>query len=288
MNTANLAKHAAALAFICATSPVWSAQAADTSTPRATPFVEVKPSAEPDHNWRRSVCSAVPQACSDAAHASGLDPVLYRAEGDASNRFYVITAGPQLLRLDYRAASRDWAVADDWDFTGYAPTRDVQGDGSDEPVSIYPALYPLGPGRPAVAVLSQWHESYSGGGGSWQYADFIELKPGGKRADEASVAGVPFSCGKSIRACFSEQDYKHSPHCSEDFEGALHLRFVPSDSPDRYDWVATWKETHWPGLKPKKSTTTEVKTVRLRTSSGHAGDGKLLDETVSFCEPINR
>ncbi|QBQ96191.1 hypothetical protein [Paraburkholderia pallida] len=137
-------------------------------------------------------------------------------------------------------------------------------------------------------MLSQWHEAYSGGGGSWQYADFVELKPGSKHAEEASVAGVPFSCGKSIRACFSEQEYQHSPHCSEDFDGVLHLRFVPSDSPDRYDWVATWNETHWPGLKPKKATTTEVKTVRLHTAMGHAGDGKLLDDAVPFCEPINR
>jgi hypothetical protein len=279
----------AAFALICAASPILGAEPAPSETAHAIPFTAIKPANEPDHGWRKPVCAVAPQACSPTAHGDGLDPVLYHAANDPANRFYAIATGPHLLQLAYRPDSHQWAILADWDFGDFTPSRNVQGDAENPPLEIYPALYPLGPRRDAVAVLSSWSEAYSGGGGSWSYADFVELKPAGQYAKAPSVAGVPFSCAKSIRACFSEQDYKTSPHCSEDSNGTLHLKFVNSaDTPNAYDWIATWKETLWPGLKPQRSTTTAVKTVRLRTTAGHADDAKTLDQAVSFCEPINR
>ncbi len=288
MNMPSTLRRISAFAFVCATSPILAAPTAPDAAIHATPFTQIKPANEPDHGWRKPACAAAPQACTASAHDNGLDPVLYHAAGEPDNRFYAIVPGPQLLQLDYRAASHEWAVLSDWDFSNFTPTRDVQGDGDNPPLQIYPALYPLGPDRNAVAILSSWTEAYSGGGGSWSYADFVELKAAGQHADAASVASVPFSCDKSIRACFSEQDYKSS-HCSEDFDGTLRLKFVASaDSPKAYDWIATWKETHWPGLEPRRSITTTAKTVRLRTTTGHANDAKALDDSISFCEPVNR
>ena len=99
--------------------------------------------------------------------------------------YYAILPGPQLLKLGYAAG---WKVLQRWDFSDYAPAERELGDGTAPPLDIYPALYPLGGDRFAVAVLGGWSEMYSGGGGSWQDADFVGFFGGVADKLEATLA----------------------------------------------------------------------------------------------------
>lgn len=279
-----LAGWAAALLAVSAGSagsPVHAATAANEA--RAVPFVEVAKGAVPDRDWQRKVCELASASCSAKGDA-GTAPSLYRVRNDAPGNYYAILPGPQLLKLAYAAG---WKVVQRWDFSDYQPADREVGDGEAPPLGIYPALYPLGGDRFAVAVLAGWAESYSGGGGSWENADFVELQPDGAHASRPRIAKLPFSCNKSIRACFSEQAYNHAPHCSEDFDGSLRLRFVPGAQAGQLDWIATWKETHWPGLKPQSATGHTSVSVTLPAGQDPVAAGNALRDKVSFCEPVN-
>lgn len=276
----------AAIGCSLGTAIAYTSAYAQTNEIRAIPFTEVKDSAAPDHAWQQHVCQLTGAQCASDAKDSDDLPHLYRARNDSPDHYYAIVPGPRMARFAYDQ-KQGWRMLENWDFSNYEPVSPVQGDGETPPLKLYPALYPLGPGRWAVAVLSSWHEMYSGGGGSWDNADFVEVKPGGEHAHTASLATVPFSCGKTIRACFTEHEYQHSPHCTEDFEGALRLRFVPSSSSANVDWLATWRESHWPGNLPSSKTEHSVTTVLLHAGQGVAADGALLRDKVSFCEPIN-
>lgn len=270
---------AAALVTVIAAAPVLAAAPSDEA--RAVPFVEVAKTAAPDRDWQRNLCALVSAKCDADADAK---PSLYRIKGDGPADYYAILPGPQLLKLGYAAG---WKVLQRWDFSDYAPAERELGDGTAPPLDIYPALYPLGGDRVAVAVLAGWSEMYSGGGGSWQDADFVELLPNGAHASRPRIATLPFSCSKTIRACFSEREYKHAPHCSEDFDGTLRLRFVPGARRGELDWIATWKETHWPGLKPRSATERTSVSVTLPAGQDPVAAGRELRDRVSFCEPLN-
>ncbi|MBY4714811.1 hypothetical protein [Burkholderia cepacia] len=268
---------------------VSAAQAtAEANEARAIPFVEVAKAAVPDRDWIPRVCQLVSAPCGTAGQPSDASkaPSLYRVRNDAPGNYYAILPGPQLLKVSFASAT-GWKVLQRWDFSDYQPTDRVDGDGEAPPLGIYPALYPLGSERFAVAVLAGWSESYSGGGGSWENADFVELRPNGGHAGTPRISKLPFSCDKQIRACFSEREYQHSPHCSEDFDGSLRLRFVPGASAGKLDWIATWKETHWPGLKPKSTTEHTSVSVTLPAGQDPVAAGKALRDKVSFCEPVN-
>jgi hypothetical protein len=242
----------------------------------------------PDRDWQHKVCELASAECGAADAQSGTDeaPALYRVKDDTPGNYYAILPGPQLLKLSF-ASANGWKVQRQWHFSDYQPADRVEGDGDAPPLKIYPALYPLGGERVAVAVLAGWHESYSGGGGGWENADFVELQPDGGHASTPRISRLPFSCSKSIRACFSERDYKNSPHCSEDFDGSLRLRFVPGASAGKLDWIATWKETHWPGMEPQSKTTYSSVSVTLPAGQNPAAAGASLSDKVSFCEPVN-
>lgn len=89
-------------------------------------------------------------------------------------------------------------------------------------------------------------EFYAGGGAGFAIADFVVLSDGPVDEDDALVplyTGVPFSCGKTVKTCFSEEDYRRNRHnCHDDSSGTLTLTYSPSASPDRYTWTAAWHE----------------------------------------------
>jgi hypothetical protein len=267
-------------------SPVSATES--VSEAHTLPFIEVTKSELPDRDWAQKVCHLAATSCSASASQDGADtmPSLYRVKGDAPGNYYAILPGPTLLKVSL-VSGTVWKTLQKWDFSDYRPKDPETGDGETPPLEIYPALYPLGSDRYAVAVLGGWSESYSGGGGGWENADFVELSADGGHAGATRVEKLPFSCNKSIRACFSEHDYQHSPHCSEDFDGSLRLRFVPGASVGKLDWVATWKEAHWPGLKPKSAMEHTSVSVTLPAGEDPAFAGDSLRKKVSFCEPIN-
>ncbi|WP_175955322.1 hypothetical protein [Burkholderia sp. BCC0405] len=262
--------------------------AAEANEARAVPFIEVTKTAVPDRDWPRKVCELASASCGASGESGDADsaPSLYRARNDAAGVYYATLPGPQLLKVSF-ASGTGWKVVQQWNFSDYPPTDRVEGDGEPPPLRIYPALYPLGGERFAVAVLAGWSESYSGGGGSWENADFVELRPNGGHARTPRVAKLPFSCSKQIRACFTERDYRHSPHCSEDFDGSLRLRFVPGASAGDLDWIATWKESHWPGQEPRSKTGHTSVSVTLPAGRDPVAAGNALRDKIPFCEPVN-
>lgn len=277
------------LAIAAALLSVASVGATESATEaHAVPFIEVTKSSLPDHGWAQKVCQLAATSCSASGPQddAGKMPTLYRLKGDTSSNYYAILPGPTLLKMSLVSGTA-WKILQKWDFSDYQPKDRETGDGEAPPLALYPALYPLGSDRYAVAVLAGWSESYSGGGGGWENADFVELAPNGGHAGATRVEKLPFSCNKSIRACFSENDYRHSPHCSEDFDGSLRLRFVPGASVGKLDWIATWKETHWPELKPKSTVEHKSVSVTLPAGQDPALAGDSLRNRVSFCEPTN-
>ncbi|VWC44707.1 hypothetical protein BLA6860_07279 [Burkholderia lata] len=262
--------------------------AGEANEARAVPFVEIAKTALPDRDWSRKICALASASCGAPGQPDDADeaPSLYRAKSDTSGNYYAILPGPQLLKVSFAPAA-GWKVVQRWDFSDYQPADRVEGDGKPPPLRIYPALYPLGGERFAVAVLAGWSESYSGGGGGWENADFVELRPNGGHARAPRVSKLPFSCSKQIRACFTEKDYQHSPHCSEDFDGALRLRFVPGASAGNLDWIATWKESHWPGQEPQSKTAHTSVSVTLPAGRDPVAAGNALRDKIPFCEPLN-
>jgi hypothetical protein len=262
--------------------------AGEANEARAVPLVEIAKTAVPDRGWPRKVCELASASCGSPDQPGDADeaPSLYRAKNDAPGTYYAILPGPQLLKVSFASAA-GWKVVQQWDFSDYQPADRVEGDGKPPPLRIYPALYPLGGERFAVAVLAGWSESYSGGGGGWENADFVELRPNGGHARTPRVSKLPFSCSKQIRACFTEHDYQHSPHCSEDFDGSLRLRFVPGASAGNLDWIATWKESHWPGQEPQSKTGHTSVSVTLPAGRDPVAAGNALRDKIPFCEPLN-
>jgi hypothetical protein len=92
-------------------------------------------------------------------------------------------------------------------------------------------------------------------------------------------AAVPFSCSKMVRACFSQEDYRKSPHCHGESSGFLTLKYASSAAGDFYQWTATWNETVWPA-GVKKSAQTKKQTVAILKP----GKPSVAPDTFPFCE----
>jgi len=241
------------------------------TTPRAVAF---KPAKVVDAGWRAAACAAEGGCGEGDAGAA-----LYTAANLPAGQYYaILTPGPSLVVLS--ADAGQWRVVERWSLAGYShsdtPTADLGAE--PEPLAIHPALYPLGPGDWGVALISQHNEGYSGGGAGFQIADFVSLKAIAASAAQAKpvYGGVPFSCYKTIRACFSEREYKTSPHCHDEYGGSLRIRYAPGQP--RHGWTFVWSETDWPaGEKASQATTT---TQVIAVAPGQRGAG----EAFPFCD----
>ncbi|CAN5545750.1 hypothetical protein BH10PSE4_BH10PSE4_45100 [soil metagenome] len=225
--------------------------------PRAIVFTLAK---TVDPGWRGVACAAVEGGCGvddDAAK-------LYRAANLGPNDYYaILLSGPTLLTLSHEA-DKPWRVKDRWSLGDYAPIADDDAGDRAVPPHLFPALYPLGPGDWGVALLRGRSEMYSGGGASVETADFISLKAiaASARAARPVYGGVPFSCSKMIRACFSERDYKTSKHCHDESTGGLRIRYAPAKpGAARHGWTFVWSETDWPQDTLESKATHEVSTI---------------------------
>lgn len=239
------------------------------TAPRAVVFTPVK-SADP--GWRAVACAAVEGGCETDSDAAKL----YRAANLGANDYYAILAsGPTLLTLSVDA-DKAWRVKERWSLRDYAPTAEPDAGDRADPPRLFPALYPLGPGDWGVALLRGHSEMYSGGGASVETADFISLKAIAASAQNASAqnastqpakavyGGVPFSCSKMIRACFSEQEYKTSKHCHDESSGSLRIRYAQAKAgAARHGWTFVWNETDWPQNTRESEATREVSTIDI-------------------------
>jgi hypothetical protein len=207
--------------------------------PAARPFVPLAaPKAQVD-TWKRQLCARPEFACAQPS-----DLRLYRVADDpAATVWATIATAPVLLKLRHGSGSA-WSVLQRWDFSGYIHSHPPDAPSYD-PMTVYPALYPAGPDLWAVALVSDVHEYYSGGWATFSYADFLAL-PEPADAGVATAAlyrGVMFSCGKAIRACFTEEDYRRrGRNCHDEYRGFLTLEYAPSAASARYAWTAVWHE----------------------------------------------
>lgn len=93
-------------------------------------------------------------------------------------------------------------------------------------------------------------------------------------------AGVPFACSKLVRACFSEQDYRQSPHCHDDSAGHLTIEFGDG-SPPR-GWAFRWHERYWPSGEPKSSQRSTRSAFKVPAGPRVVAAGALVPG-VPFC-----
>lgn len=228
-------------------------------TPRAVVFT---PANIADTGWRQVACAAVECGCEADPEAAKL----YRAATLGPDDYYAILAsGPTLLTLSV-GADKAWRVKDRWSLKDYAPTPSSDAGDRADPPRLFPALYPLGPGDWGVALLQSHSEMYSGGGASVEVADFVSLKAIAASAQKAKpvYGGMPFSCSKMIRACFSEQEYKTSKHCHDEFTGGLRIRYAAATpGKARHGWTFVWSETDWPQDTAQAKATHEVSTLNI-------------------------
>jgi hypothetical protein len=177
-----------------------------------------------------------------------------------------------------RRTNGELHVVRTWNFGALAVD---DGEGERSPRGVHPVLYPLGAGRFAMALLTRESTGYAGGGASWSWASFYELQDLSAPDDvvdgrlELLYAAVPFSCGKGIRACFTEEEYRGARRCQETWEGALQLRYKRADRAGNLSWTAVWVETHIPG--GTTATKREVTRTTIALSS---------PPTVQCTEPI--
>jgi hypothetical protein len=230
--------------------------------PRAIVFQPVKSA---DAGWRAASCGAVEGGCVDGSGGQEA-AALYRAPGAGPNDYYaILLSGPTLLTLSVDA-DKHWRVKETWSLQGYAATADDAAGDRANPPHLFPALYPLGPGDWGVALLSGHSEMYSGGGANVEVADFISLKAvaASAQAVKPVYGGVPFSCSKMIRACFSEQEYKTSKHCHDEFTGSLRIRYATAaPGAARHGWTFVWSETDWPQDTLASKATHETSTLDI-------------------------
>jgi hypothetical protein len=249
-----------------------SVSVADPAPIAAKPFTRIAAAKAAIDGWRAQLCGPTALACSD-------DPeqlALYQAPGDPPDAAWAILAkGPVLARLRRSAGDAGWTVDRRWSFVTYVSSR-MKGFDANNPPSIYPALYPVGAGTWAVALVNHVFEMYSGGGASFDIADFVMLAGSPSPVYE----GVPFWCSKMVRACFTEEEYRRGGNCHDLYEGFLTLSYGPSRSADRYTWTAVWHERDQMNGMPKPRADTMEQTVRL---SLVPGDMSRAFRPESFC-----
>jgi hypothetical protein len=235
---------------------------------------EIKDLDKLDPDWIMGLCNLPGLECNKVEV-----PRLFERKTDAGSEYYALMVNRMLSRLVMNPPGR-WQILNRWSFATYP--LPAQEDGSVAGViDIHPALYPAAPGLWAVALLDTKTEGYSGGGAQFVLADFVTLDPAVTEIGEAQrrFGKVPFSCSKMVRACFSEQEYKTSPHCHGESSGYLTLIFSTPSAGRPYDWTATWHETSWPGGKPRSAQTRRQTSVALKPGAAAVPEG-----AFPFCE----
>jgi hypothetical protein len=240
--------------------------AAAPPVPAAQPFDAVGKPDSIDPQWRAALCAHLPQPCD----ASSLR--LLRPRAPAADAYVVLSDQPLAMARVTRTPRAGWKLDALHDFGGYrhsmAETTTDNGTAGPQPLSLAPALYPVADGHWAVAVLWSVTESYSGGGASFRTADFVPLD-GPKKADGLAHSGVPFACYKMVRACFSEKEYKTSPHCHDESTGSLRIAYAaPAKAGGDYRWSYTWRQSEWAAHEPARNQS--IKVARFTDRGGQA------------------
>ncbi|EOL8967135.1 hypothetical protein ACM92D_003170 [Cronobacter dublinensis] len=112
------------------------------------------------------ICKAVEDSCNDGASVW--------KEKNSGNIFYLTNSHLQLIKLKKDGDVYSQVIS--WNFTKETKSEDVPDDElTRTDVYIYPALYPLSKLKMAVALVSKWSATYSGGGREEEYANFMMI-----------------------------------------------------------------------------------------------------------------
>ncbi|MCK7226321.1 hypothetical protein L8P27_00385 [Enterobacter asburiae] len=192
------------------------------------------------------VCKAVDDFCKDGTS-------IWK-EKSSNDIFYLITSHLQLMKM--KKEGDVYSKIASWDFTKEANNEDIPDDElTKSDVYIYPALYPLSKVKTAVALVSKWSTTYSGGGREEEYANFIMINDDGTY--QLAFKNIPFSSREMIKACFTEDDYAKQSHCHDESWSILSLK-ITDDSKDYYSWKFITKSYNWSAFKEKSSTQVSI------------------------------
>ncbi len=199
--------------------------------------------------------NVINKICNSLTHGCGQDDAnIWQIKNSKDQIYYLIDETPQLVKLQKIAS--DYKIIDQWYFKDYQHSQKGTGDDdlAEGGLRIFPAFYPLNKNEDAIAVLNTWFTSYSGGGRGEEVADFVQLQPKGRY--RRAVKSVPFYSYEMIRACFSEKDYKNSPHCHDESGSTLSIQFKDVGKPF-YQWTLNYTNFSWDAFKPEKDKSIE-------------------------------
>ena len=184
-------------------------------------------------NDLKYVCSQLAKGCEGESGDVGIYT-------DDNQNFYLIDGAQQIVLLEKLPSYKVKMI---WDFEGYQHTSVEPESATDANIgsSIYPAFYPLSSDKKAIAMIKKEFENYSGGGRTYEIADFIELKDNGSYS--VALKSIPFYMSEMIRACFSEEEY-HNPHCHDESMSVLLIKFHDDKMP-YYRWELRYTDTIW-------------------------------------------
>lgn len=222
---------------------------------RAQPFSRITPETQ-----------ALNALCASLAPRCQADNVqLWQPKNRPNAPLYLIDdAIPRLLALKQQDGG--YRVITAWDFSryphaaGYDANEDPDQAMTPDALSIYPALYPLSKSRFAAALINGRFAGYSGGGAGEQTADFVQLNDDGSYLP--ALTNIPFSSFSRIRACFTKEEYRRSPHCHDEEWMTLQIQFRDVGKP-YYLWLLTQKSYSWPQAQPRSAIKVEVRHYTL-------------------------
>jgi len=208
---------------------------------KAIPWVKVKTETE----QLKIICKQLKINCSN-------DLGIWKAKSSKDNRVYLIDNTPQLFELERE--NNIYKIRKSWNFKDYQHhSKNLADDElADDGTEVFPAFYPLNQQKIAIALVKHYATSYSGGGKGEHIADFILLEPQGKF--RTALADIPFYSYEMIRACFSEKEYRTSPHCHDESGSNLSIQFKDVGKP-YYQWTLNYTDFTWESFKPEKSKT---------------------------------
>lgn len=213
-------------------------------------------------NWKETITEAYIHR-STLFHEVEFDKLQWYQTKKKDNKYYLFSDDqPFFIILNHEQKSW-WEFINIWriDYP-----ENTYSDGQDW--GIYPALYPISDYQDAIALTYRVNESYSGGGVGLDFAKIIplEISESVLDASQAIIKAMPFSCSKSIRSCFSEEEYNkfgdinNESRCHDESSGYLTLKTQHSSSNNNYQWRLTWNESFLKGLsdEPLKKTKQRV------------------------------
>jgi len=210
---------------------------------KAIPLVKLKSKTE----QLSKICETLKVQCGSGA-------AIWKRKNSTDLKLYIIDDTPQLI--EFEKVNQSYERVNSWNFINYQhhSQKSMDGELADYGTEIFPAFYPLSQQNLAIALVKHWGTAYSGGGKGEQVADFLMLKPQGKF--NVALDQIPFHSYEMIRACFSEKDYKTSPHCHDESASNLSIQFKDVGKL-YYQWTLNYTDFTWEAFKPEKTKTIE-------------------------------